>query len=153
MGCDIHAWAEKRVPSPRGERWDSLRVEPSPFEWRSYSVFAFLAGVRNYSAIEPIEEPRGFPTDAGEKAQANYERWNGDAHTPSWLTIEELEAFNYERMIEDRRVTIDGDGGRTAAPGGGRKMTYRDFLDEGFFTELARLKAIGAERIVFWFDN
>ena len=31
--------------------------------------------------------------------------------------------------------------------------TYREFLGEAFFDDLARLVAAGADRVVFWFDN
>jgi hypothetical protein len=44
-------------------------------------------------------------------------------------------------------------GAATAEPGGGQMMTYREYLREGFFDELEKLKAAGAERIVFGFDN
>ena len=41
-----------------------------PFDWRSYGMYGFLAGVRNYSAVQPISEPRGFPEDANSTIQA-----------------------------------------------------------------------------------
>lgn len=31
--------------------------------------------------------------------------------------------------------------------------TYREFLGEAFFTDLEKLKAAGAERMVFGFDS
>lgn len=152
MGCDIHAHAEKQVDG----RWEKLPIDV--FDCRSYGLFGFLADIRNYSAVPPIAEPRGFPTDASAGTVEDYEDWGADAHTPSWLTLAELLAFDYDRKMEDRRVTRQvgpnaWDGGCTAQPGEGEGTTYRKFLGEWFFKELDRYKEAGAERLVFWFDN
>ena len=148
MGCDIHVQAERKVNG----KWQE--VPGNFFDWRGYNVFAFLAGVRNYSAITPIAELRGLPDDA---LDLDYGARGGD-HSYSWLSLEELLAFNYDAQTEDRRVSkvMPGgwiNGGATAELGGGETMTYREYLREGFFEELEKLKAAGAERIVFGFDN
>lgn len=153
MGCDIHCHAEQRD----GNRWTRLRI-PEPFDWRSYGLFGFLAGVRNYSEVPVLRLARGFPKDASGPVYDDYTEWAGDAHTPSWLTLKELSDFDYDATFEDRRVTRQvaanaWDGGCTAEPGGGEQTTYRKFLGPKFFTELERLKEAGADRIVFWFDN
>lgn len=158
MGCDIHSYAERRVDG----QWvffddpqfgTTEYPDMGPFEWRNYSVFAFLADVRNYSDIVPISPRRGLPGDVSAHVKDEYEMWAGDAHSCSWLSVKELVEFNYDQVMEDRRVMIDGDGGRTAEPGGGETMTYRQFLRDGFFDDLKILTKIGAERVVFWFDN
>ena len=146
MGCDIHTQAERKVAG----KWE---VIPGlhPFDWRSYGMFGFLADVRNYSAVPPISKPRGMaegsPSDGDDL---------GD-HSYSWLTVEELTAFDYDKPMEDRRVTRTvgnfTDGGVTAEPGGGAMTTYREFLGPHFFEDLEKLKAAGAERVVFGFDN
>jgi hypothetical protein len=125
---------------------------------RSYGIFGFLADVRNYSAVPPIAAPRGFPADASPEVIKSYEYWGVDAHTPSWLTIDELAAFDYEAEVEDRRYTRqDGpncfNGGATCEPGSGKRMPWREFLGDRFMDELKRLRDAGAERLVFWFDN
>lgn len=148
MGCDIHAYAERKTN--RG--WEPVG-DLSPFDWRSYGLFGFLAGVRNYSAIPPIAEKRGFPDDAGNEVREEYKSWECDAHSASWLSMTELEAFDYDAPMEDRRVMRDGNGGCTCEPGEGEKTTFRAFLGPAFFEELEKLKAAGADRIVFWFDN
>lgn len=144
MGCDIHSCAERRDENGRWIEVPNIR----PFDWRSYSVFGFLADVRNYSAVPPIAEPRGIPEDSPLASQDL-----GDWHSFSWLSVKELLAFNYGAEMEDRRVMINGNGGCTAPPGGGRRMTFREFLGEGFFDDLAELNDSGAERIVFGFDS
>lgn len=60
MCCDIHSYAERKV----GDRYELVndRVFPTeygaphsaPFDWRSYGMYGFLAGVRNYSEVTPI---------------------------------------------------------------------------------------------------
>lgn len=95
MGCDIHTRTEKRD----GDRWISLGYQP--FDWRCYGMYAFLAGVRNYSGVTPIAEPRGLPPDTS--YVETDEDWLGE-HSFSWLSLDELLAFDYDQEMEDRRV-------------------------------------------------
>lgn len=173
MGCDIHSaavdddgkvieggiWADGKTRNPDSE-W--LSDEGEPFGWRSYRVFSFLAGVRNYSGVTPISEPRGLPDDVQYPDGEDADWFFGD-HSFSWLSVDELEAFNYDAMMVDRRATEhyfrdDGsyagsDGSRANAPNVGRAMPWREFLGEDFFHDLAELRRIGADRVVFGFDN
>ena len=152
MGCDIHCYAERRS----GKKWQKVKCDA--LGNRSYGTFGFLADVRNYSDIPPIAERRGFPADASSGVRGSYEGWGGDAHSPSWLTLDELSSFDYDQPVEDRRVTRQlgpnfFSGGCTAEPGGGHMTTFRAFLGEWFFKDLQKLRDAGADRIVFWFDN
>ncbi len=154
MGCDIHCFAERRGANG----WECVSLDQMPFDCRSYGMFGFLAGVRNYSAVPPITAPRGFPEDASDEVRKDYEGFGLDAHTPSWLSVDELTAFDYEAEIEDRRCSRMMpagyiSGGETCEPGEGKRMTLREFLGKGFFDDLESLKQAGAERVVFWFDN
>lgn len=163
MGCDIHSYAERKSADKYELITERLFdvgdfATPEPFSWRSYGTFAFLAGVRNYSDVTPISELRGWPADASVGAQEDYERWSGDAHSPSWLSVEELSAFDYGKQMEDRRVGRQiapnlYSGACTANPGEGKAKTYREFLGEAFFRDLEILNEIGADRVVFFFDN
>lgn len=153
MGCDIHAFAEKRDESGN---W--VLVKRDIFDFRSYGNFAFLAGVRNYSAIMPIAPPRGFPGTASAEVAASYKSWDVDAHTPSWLTMKELLEFDYSATMEDRRYTKQTSsnswtGAATCDPGQGIAQSWRAFLGDWFVDELLALAGLGTERIVFWFDN
>lgn len=150
MGCDIHSRAERCING----KWEVI-PNLHPFDCRSYGVFGFLADVRNYSAVPPISDARGLPGDHAPEDQDN--GWLGE-HSQSWLSIEELLAFNYDAEIEDRRVSRQlgpnlWTGAATADPGGGEMTTFRSFLGDWFFEELEKLKAAGAERIVFGFDS
>jgi hypothetical protein len=153
MGCDIHAFAEKRNEDGK---W--VLVKRDIFDFRSYGNFAFLAGVRNYSAITPIAPARGFPTTACAEASHSYESWGCDAHTPSWLMMKDLIEFDYSAQMEDRRYTKQlssnsWTGAATCEPGQGITQTWREFLGDWFVEEVQRLSSQGTERLVFWFDN
>ena len=149
MGCCIHSHAERKNEDGKWTKIPGL----VPFATRCYGAFGFLAGVRNYSNVTPITERRGFPDAASEEVAKNYADWSGDAHSASWLTVDELVAFDYEAMTEDRRCTRNNDGGSTCDPGEGNAETFREFLGKWFFDDLEKLKEAGAERVIFWFDN
>lgn len=159
MGCDIHTCVEQRESN--GWTWISWGVtnkygDCEPFGDRIYAVFGWLADVRNYSAVPPISQPRGLPGDTSPDVLRVYEEWGFDAHSASWLSVDELLAFDYRKTFEDRRVTRGNDGGVTAEPGGGRLVTYRGFLGRSFFDDLDRLvefNKAAPTRVVFWFDN
>src|ERR1700761_4916401 len=124
MGCDIYSHVELST----GEGWREVsnlvdwgEYNDGPFGHRTYAVFAFLAGVRNYSGVDPICPPRGFPDDASPDVRADYEGWDIDAHSASWLAVSELLALDYDSKINDRRVTRQVglnsyDGGCTGSP-------------------------------------
>ena len=121
-------------------------------------MFAFLAGVRNYSKIIPISEPKGLPIDVCKTIKDMYDQGGSDYHSVSWLGVDELTAVDYLSTIEDRRVTMETspnffDGGCTCLPGQGSNVTLQKFLRQSFFDDLKKLQDIGAERVVFWFDN
>jgi hypothetical protein len=157
MGCDIHIIAQRKTNSGWEEVSGNFSYGGAPFDWRSYGMFGFLADVRNYSAVPPISQPRGLPTDFTADMDEFGGCFLGD-HSFSWLSLDELLAFDYDQPVEDRRVTRQTgpnswDGGVTADPGDGEMTTYREFLGEGFFADLAELKRVGAGRIVFGFDS
>ena len=148
MYTDIHSAAI----DPRGEDITdrgTWQANDMPFATRSYGVFAFLAGVRNWSAVTPIKDPRGLPPDAN-----NWRRRDLGDYSHSWLLIDELTAFDYESEMEDRRIYALGNKGdhpRSCPPGHGKVHSLRTFLMDGFFADLAELQRIGADRVVFGF--
>ena len=174
MGCDIHSFAEVRrdgkwervsgiFPADEHERkYYNTDFMDQPFRNRSYDLFGFLAGVRNYSAIPPLSAPRGLPDDLSEgvKEYTTEELW--DYHSPSWFLLDELLTFNYSQSVEDRRYSAQAgprswNNGATAEPGAEEMTTYQKCLPEEYFTSLAVLKDVVDNpkdtRIVFWFDN
>lgn len=155
MGCDIHSYVEsqsdngqwERVAWPHGDYPDE-----GPFGWRDYGMFAWLADVRNYSALEPIAAPRGLPEGISDEVRAEEQEWSGDYHSASWLSVDEMLSFDFEQEFEDRR----GGWGVTVPRGGGSMCTYREYLGPAFFRdleELRKLNDVRPTRIVYWFDN
>lgn len=186
MGCDIHSFAERK----RNGKWEKVEegfIELSqfekdcqkkekgnePFDWRSYSMFAFLADVRNYDCCEPLSEPKGFPDDSEflnsiydedafyGVATTNKQDIEEFYHSCSYLTLKELLDFDYTKTFWNRRVTKQTgsnswNGASLAEEGEGEIVSYRDNLGEGFFKELEELKTLGEPenvRVVFYFDS
>ena len=188
IGCDIHSFVEVktngkwlRLEEPKFDDYGDKKTT-EPFGWRSYSVFGFLADVRNYSHCKPISEPKGLPDDSeylntklDEPQNYSYYGYdNGTAytnkgeiecdanyHSLSWLSLKELLDFDYEQKFWDRRVTKQEapnvwNGAALAEEGEGQTITYREHLGEGFFKDIDVLKTLGQPedvRIIFWFDN
>jgi hypothetical protein len=153
MGCDIHTHAERKVDG----KYEAIK-DLHPFDWRSYAMFGWFADVRNYSDVPPLSDERGLPDDVSDSVRTEHMGWGGDAHTASWMSVEELTAFNYDQPVEDRRVMVQlaenvVSGAGTSDHGGGEMTTYREFLGPAFFRDLDALVSAGADRIVFWFDN
>lgn len=99
-------------------------------QFRGYSWFAALAGVRAYNEDECIWAPRGLPNDVSRPVEREYEAWGRDAHTPSWLSLDEI--FRVEEKLLDM------------AP---NDASYRI---EWLNTFIPKPKQT---RMVFWFDN
>lgn len=158
MGCDIHSYVEQQNSTGQWQHVSGDWPDDGPFGWRSYGLFGFLADVRNSSCVPPLAAQRGLPVDLS--MEVILKRHEDDVimwtHSTSWLTVDELLAFDYDATFEDRRVTVGSDGAATAQPGDGKTVAYREFLGESFFRDLDELRKLneqGSTRIVFWFDN
>ncbi len=143
---DIIARAERREDG----KWTTI-LGIYLFEHRDYGLFSFLAGVSNDSGITPISKPRGLPDDIAQ----DEDPWLGE-HSHSWLSIDELLAFDYDQKVEDCRVfghfsKNSWIPAHAAEPGYGETTTYWRFLGREFFQDLLELKNSGAERIIFGF--
>lgn len=110
MGCDIHMYVEYKKRStnkwesgdfyrenPYGDPEDENDQEYSEVELyggRNYGLFSTLAGVRDYSdKVEAVAEPKGFPEDACDFVKKEFKDQEGDAHTPSFLTLKEIRDY------------------------------------------------------------
>lgn len=120
MGTDIHPVVERR--SANG--WERVRApskkdgNSSVIAQRNYDLFAILADVRNGSGFAgvatgdrmvPIAGPRGLPSDFDSTSPAHtpeecddpkwcdHALWMGD-HSESWVTLEELLAYDWQRV-------------------------------------------------------
>ena len=173
MGCDIHSYAEKKVNGKWekvsdqfsldefDKKWYRKEKGDNPFGWRNYSIFAFLADVRNYDHCTPISEPKGLPDDISDEVKEKADDWDGNGHSHSFLTLKELLDFDYDKSFWNRRVTKQiapnvWNDSSLAEEGEGKIITYSENLGDWFFIHLEELKMLGDPedvRIVFWFDN
>lgn len=194
MGCDIHSFAEVKRKNKWEKVGDYFKLDEfdrkyykkekgdEPFGWRSYSLFAFLADVRNYDHCEPLSKLKGLPknsewlnapcknpsmrsyeTEKPFKIATNYDDiyndWN--YHSLSYLTLKEFVEFDYEKKFWNRRVSKQvspnhWNGASLAEEGEGKIMTYKENLGQSFFDVIEQLKELGEPenvRVVFWFDN
>ena len=175
MGCDIHMHIEyfdncykdktKPIKKWRCADWfklneyygkkGELKYKQVPlYEDRNYKLFALLADVRNDNNIEPISEPRGIPFNVSDEVLKDYNEWGDDAHSASYLTLQELTDFVNNKqgssrdvifhtsiyclinLIDDIKDHVESDG-----------FIYDcDDIELGFHT-------LNDVRIVFWFDN
>lgn len=121
MGTDIHSMVE--VLGDDGKwtmAWEPIFPYPyadgektnQPVVARNYTLFAALANVRNGQGfagvdtgdeIEPVSTPKGVPADASLEWLAKVAEWDVDMHSHSWLNVEELRSYNW-----DRRLTLRG---------------------------------------------
>lgn len=184
MGCDIHTLAEVR--NKKTGKWEivkgtftsdyhpaSQKKSDHPFDWRNYSIFAFLANVRNYDHSQCLSEPKGLPKDSeylnkiidedsgyGGKITKRADLMDRGYHSFSFLTLKELLDFDYEKTFENRRITkMEApnfiNGRALAEEGEGKIISYRENLGKMFFIHLEELKSLGSPedvRVVFWFD-
>lgn len=171
MGCDIHMYVEFR-----GARWSketgwkcgdyfSITDPTDPncepireglIEWRSYSLFAVLANVRNCygeDAYPYISMPKGLPDDATEYTKREYESWGIDAHSCSYLTMREIVEFH------ENCPSKDVFGNDILKPLIDRLIQRADELNVIYDFEIEHplkddvLERLENIRIVFWFDN
>lgn len=157
MGCDIHLFVEVRrqgkwaqvVHAPSGSVRpddDSPTYGDQFYAGRNYGLFTILANVRPYGHpnLAPMSKPRGLPKDVSKEVTAISEHWNGDGHSHSHHTLNELMAYAYgETWISQRTINrLDG-------------------VTSEFQVTLEKLCEFLVEpgispddiRIVFWFDN
>jgi len=181
MGADIHIFVERKKDDKwvryTGKHFSSVwrkekgEKENSPFDWRNYEMYGFLAGVR-HSYIKPIKEPiYKIPNDASEYVKKQFVKWDGDGHSHSFLTARELLEFDYNQDLREpgddfstnsRNVLFEKKVHRKDTNFDDEEdinKTYFDFLggpDSMFFIHIKELAELGNPddvRIVFWFDN
>lgn len=164
MGCDIHLFTEKKVNGKWTDQNTNLEV------YRNYTLFSILADVRNYNNVIPISEPKGIPTDADEPFKNESDRMDSDAHSHSYITLQELADY-LPKSSEKQGGMISAEQAEkldtgelptswsrhTNAPGYVyREWQSRDESLQSMVDKLSKLKGdlpASDIRIVFFFDN
>ena len=106
MGADIHCYTEKL----ENGKWTYIDVPT--FEHRCYSVFAWLAGVRNRDGITPISECRGLPDDVSPEVMSIYRGGDNEANDSAADAEDRLEDIQRdleqsENEVYNANITID----------------------------------------------
>ncbi len=137
MGCDIHVFTEVKIKG----QWYAYG---HPNVYRSYTLFALMAGVRNSQNIMPISLPKGIPDDCSNVVQHAAE--DGDGHSHSWLSATEIVE------LEDRWYKINPDHNPDLEH---HLFGYLEGNSWAGFTRYpdSRPEWIEDVRFVFWFDN
>ena len=133
MSSDMFAFAEMKDQTGTYKLVDGF----TPFDWQDYGLFGFLADVRNYSESPVICKPRGLPDDVSMAVLDKYTRQSANSHDSSWLSVDELFQYKNTPSFEDMR-----EGGMT---------TLAEFLGTRFFSDVAKMRTMGVDRVVFWF--
>lgn len=123
MGCDIHTTWEirrngkwKNLDTWEAEEHDGEAVYwnqngPEIIEGRNYSLFGMLANVRNgygFAGVDtgdslvPIAMPKGSPSDAAPETARFMDSYESDGHSHSYLTLQELLAYDFTRTVKCR---------------------------------------------------
>lgn len=175
MGCDIHIFQEAKI----NDKWVLLNELHWENSRRNYAVFAKMANVRNHwdeeQRIEPISLPRGIPEDASDGYKFHCALMEGDGHSHSWLSIQEMGQveewiktdLNDSFLKEHEKTKVTAlELGITDYPdfkqlrpehyiGYFLGNYYSDFtneLDEWYVNKFEELK-VNDFRVVFYFDN
>jgi hypothetical protein len=115
MGCDIHIHTEKLIEINGKNKWvncdnwryneyynpknsdgeQKLNIHPI-YLGRNYELFSILAGVRSNDddPSKCISTPKGLPKNISKHTKAEAKRWEGDAHSHSYLTLKEIKDFH-----------------------------------------------------------
>jgi hypothetical protein len=196
MGCDIHLYTEK-IKSVNGvDKWvncDHWKLNPyfgddeyepeleliSLYSGRNYTLFGVLAGVRGRDEICP---PRGLPDDVSDIVKKNSDRWDGDGHSHSYFTLDELKEYyknnshtSHNGFLNKRQIKeLDEDGitPYSWSEWSGPNLQYREWKEDSSLKPLVESldKRMRDEfwvqeevedtskwdskiRVVFWFDN
>lgn len=111
MGCDIHAYQEQKVDG----KWTYCGEVDL---YRNYTLFTVLANVRSSSnRVKIISKPKGLPSDISNEVKEEYDHWDCDGHSHSFLTKEEFEEFDWSSGV---RI-----GGTVDC------RNYQEYLDKG----------------------
>jgi hypothetical protein len=119
MGCDIHGFVEVNQFPQQKNGWYAI-IDIAHLVGRNYDMFGQLFGIRNYTGFKPIAPDRGVPKLLSWTVREELEKWDGDGHSHTYLTLEDIEKINWDEESKeyDERVHIyklDKNGNREDA--------------------------------------
>ncbi len=173
MGCDIESYVEikkKDTWEKVGDYFSLFESEKKlfkkdkidmPFRNRNYSLFGFLADVRNYDQSTPLSPPKGLPLDISKDVFYKFQEWENDNFAASFFTLKELLDFDYEQKFWNKRMSTRDSYNqlhyqKSGVEKNGVLISYRKNLGENYFDVLNEMLGLGSPqniRVVFWFSN
>lgn len=171
MGCDIHAFIEYAYD---GDNFSNSFSDGELNFGRDYTLFSLIAGVRGME--KPIVLPRGFPDDCIAKGDAKlfksnwivadkYKDYGSDAHTPTWLTLDELKKIRAKYIRIQLEFNSISDAATWALVNDDNVMnsiftySFGDNENAGLYLSIVILESLKKidpkikSRLVCWFDN
>jgi len=144
MGCDIHMHIEVKVK----DVWIHYAA-PTVDRW--YDLFGVIAGVRN-EHMPLIVEPKGLPDDLSFITELAHQREEDDAHTESWLNLEEIGKLRkwiqeQNRAIPTKYISLESSVLHTYLFNNHFAYFGKPYSKDSYPTEVTDV------RFVFWFDN
>ena len=127
MGCDIILYLEYKNPIT----WN---WEPFGYGYnipRNYIMFAKMAGVRD-EGNNTVFNAKGLPEDISEYIKAEFDKYLGYYHDPSWLSKDDFQIC-IESYKEDSQIDI---------------LEYKALFAAMNVFEKYRCES----RIIFWFE-
>lgn len=96
MGCDIHVHVEIKL-NDKWEHYNHLQIG------RNYRLFGKICGVRS-DEEDPLVKERPLPEDISTVTKFDFNLWEADAHTITWLTKDEAKQIQewHEHYMGDR---------------------------------------------------
>lgn len=111
VGCDIHMYVEKKkngkwVPAQGMIKDEDSGIMDVPYpdtfyNERNYLLFGFLTGGEVRREMNSPFKLKGFPKNASPEIRKIYEQYGCDAHSPSYLTLEELETIDWNTTVPE----------------------------------------------------
>lgn len=160
MGCDIHAYAEiKRSWKDQEADWyccenfqlspyyiyqkknggsvvDDKEFDLNPlYRGRNYSTFEALAGVRGIPENCLFDFKNDVPGDMSDFVRSEYDRWDGDLHSPSFMTIKELFSVESKRTVTATGYMTKEDAHKVDTIPGYKPDTWTEHRPIGNMTE------------------
>lgn len=120
MGCDIHIYSESLIDNnwvmqekiadvnegySSDPFYDTVDDE-NLFLGRNYFLFGILAGVRSWDDAD--FDVKGLPDDLSHGINLLYKQWGNNAHTPSYITLQELKEWLDKEQYKGRKEVLEG---------------------------------------------
>jgi hypothetical protein len=167
MGADIHIYAERKLSDGTWAMCKSFEGQSSSqfdsrvkvlerktlftrARMRNYNFFADLAGVRGDGP-----DHKGFPNDASPLVQEEFDRWNTDAHTPSWYSAREFVPIFMKNWMSDEE-SAELVSNRLSSSSVSSEIVFNvleTYLGVDVPYDDDDNPNVDAIRFVFWFDN